>query len=223
MKCLSLSTLLAFALLSPFAVGQRSHGGGWGAGMGNRGPWTGGVTMRPREPGVPGLVDGCRFGGCFGRFGFRNNGYGFWPGYYAPYFADYDGYWTLRDPVPEPPPAEPPASPSVIVVEVPEQKQAPTPVEPPKLIEVTSPTDTQQEAASKPKAIPPTVFILSSGERLQASRYTLTFDSLRLQQGRSVRVVPVSALNLDATVAVNHERGIDLAIPQNRNQITLGF
>jgi hypothetical protein len=38
-----------------------------------------------------------------------------------------------------------------------------------------------------------------------------------------VRIVPLSAINMDATLAANHQRGLDLQIPENRQQITLGF
>ena len=37
------------------------------------------------------------------------------------------------------------------------------------------------------------------------------------------RTIPLSAVNLSETVAANRERGIDLKIPKNKAEITLGF
>ena len=69
----------------------------------------------------------------------------------------------------------------------------------------------------------PAVFILSNGERLESTHYLLTITSLRVQQGEMQRTIPLSAVNLDATVAANHERGIDLKIPKNRSEVMLSF
>jgi hypothetical protein len=76
-------------------------------------------------------------------------------------------------------------------------------------------------AASEP--LPPAIFILKSGQRLEARRYTLTEDSLCLIVDRQQRTVPVSMLDVDATVAADHARGIDMRVPADRNEIFLGF
>jgi len=73
------------------------------------------------------------------------------------------------------------------------------------------------------KPAPPTVFILSNGDRLEAYNYLLTFDSLRVEQSGMQRTIPLTKVNLDATLAANHQRGIDLRIPANKSQIMLGF
>jgi hypothetical protein len=223
MKSTFLSSLLALTLLPPFALAQRTHGGSGGGSTtarGNYGP-SGNATVDHGRPGFRGRPGPCGFGDCFGPYGPWQDGYGYWPGYYAPYFADYDGFWTLQESPPQPPPAA--ATPSVIVMQLPEPKQQPAPVEPPKLVEVPSATDTRTKDISDPAPAPPAIFILSSGERLQATRYTLTYDSLRIPQGRGVRMVPLTALDMDATLAANRQRGVDLQIPENRQQITLGF
>jgi len=75
--------------------------------------------------------------------------------------------------------------------------------------------------ASRP--IPPTVFIFTNGDRLESSHYVVTVDSLRLQQDGKQRTIPLSALNLNSTIAANRERGIDLKIPKNKTEIMLGF
>jgi hypothetical protein len=68
----------------------------------------------------------------------------------------------------------------------------------------------------------PAVFILSSGERLESSHYLVSSDSVQVEQGDTQRTIPLSALNVDATIAANRARGIDLKIPA-RGQIMLGF
>jgi hypothetical protein len=73
------------------------------------------------------------------------------------------------------------------------------------------------------KPTPPAVFILNNGDRLESSHYVLTVDSLRLQQGETQRTIPMSAVNQDATVAANQQRGIALTIPKNKSEIMLSF
>lgn len=73
------------------------------------------------------------------------------------------------------------------------------------------------------KSVPPTVFVLKSGERLEAHRYTIMAGSLRIDAQGTLRIIPLSALDLKATTAADHERGIDLKIPLNQNEVLLGF
>lgn len=77
--------------------------------------------------------------------------------------------------------------------------------------------------AAPPPPLPAAVFILSSGERLESSNYLLTADSVRVQQGGTQRTIPMSKLDVNATLAANHQRGVELKIPANRSQITLSF
>jgi len=79
---------------------------------------------------------------------------------------------------------------------------------------------TTPAVAAKPT--PPAVFILSSGERLESSHYLLSSDSVQVEQGETQRTIPISTLNVDATVAANRARGINLKIP-SKGQIMLGF
>jgi hypothetical protein len=79
----------------------------------------------------------------------------------------------------------------------------------------------KSESASKPT--PPAVFILSNGDRIESSRYLLTANSLRVQQGEAQRTIPLRAVNMDATIAANRERGINLKFPKNTGEITLSF
>jgi hypothetical protein len=68
------------------------------------------------------------------------------------------------------------------------------------------------------------VFILASGERIESRHYLFSVDSLQLEQqdGRP-RSIPLSAINLPATLTANRERGIDLRIPQHKGEITVSF
>lgn len=84
-------------------------------------------------------------------------------------------------------------------------------------------TNAQGKSQPVSSPTPPAVFILSNGDRLESSRYLLTADSLRVQQGQTQRTIPLREVNVNATVAANRERGINLTIPKNRAEITLGF
>jgi hypothetical protein len=73
------------------------------------------------------------------------------------------------------------------------------------------------------KTLPPTIFILINGERLESRRFLLTASDLSLNVNRCYRSIPLQMLNLDATIAANRERGIDLRVPTDRNEISLSF
>jgi hypothetical protein len=73
------------------------------------------------------------------------------------------------------------------------------------------------------QTLPPAVFILTSGQRLEARRYTLTPEILYLTVDRQPRSVPLSLLDIDATIAADRARGIDLRIPADRGEIFVGF
>ena len=69
----------------------------------------------------------------------------------------------------------------------------------------------------------PAVFVLTNGERLEAHRYMLTADHLSVTVDRQQRTFPLTMLDLKGTMAANRERGTDLRIPADRNEISLGF
>src|SRR5579875_1809920 len=60
------------------------------------------------------------------------------------------------------------------------------------------------------KPAPPAVFILANGDRLESNSYVLTVNSVRVKQNDEQRTIPLSAINLKATLAANQERGVDL-------------
>ncbi len=73
------------------------------------------------------------------------------------------------------------------------------------------------------KIVPPTIFILADGERLVTRRFLLSASNLSVSIDRQERTVPIAMLDIDATIAANHERGIDLRIPADRSEISLSF
>jgi hypothetical protein len=81
--------------------------------------------------------------------------------------------------------------------------------------------DTTKSAASKP--LPPAMFVLRNGERFEARRYLLTYDHLRFTIDRQQRIIPLAMLDINTTLAANRERGIDLRIPADRSEISVGF
>ena len=88
------------------------------------------------------------------------------------------------------------------------------------VVQDSKPQSKNQTAA---KPVPPTVFILSNGDRVESSHYILTVDSVKLDQGETQSTIPISAINMNATIAANRKRGIDLKFPRNRAEIMLGF
>jgi hypothetical protein len=203
----TLFALLTIAILVAAPMQAQRAGGafhGGGAPMpGGNGPGFGG------GPGFPNRS----FPRHPGHSRFRNYGSGYAYGYY-PYWDDepFEFY-------PDQEPAVNVASPPVLVFESRDCRQpAPVP-EPPKLIEV--PQTKEADARSKPEL--PTLFIFANGERLEARRYMLTADSLQVETGRQQRTILIGEVDLDATIAANRQRGIDLQIPTDRNHILLGF
>jgi hypothetical protein len=88
----------------------------------------------------------------------------------------------------------------------------------PKITEVPV---TAGSAASAPP--PPALFILANGERIETRQYLVTYDQVQLTVDRQARTIPLSMLDMNATLAADRQRGIDLRIPAGRNEISLGF
>ena len=73
------------------------------------------------------------------------------------------------------------------------------------------------------KSQTPTVFVLSGGRRLEALQYMLTGESLFVTIDRQHRRIPLSAVDIDATVAANRQRGVEVQFPDDRSHIVLQF
>jgi len=97
-------------------------------------------------------------------------------------------------------------------------RAAETPIPKGQLIEIPGGAN-----AATRKELPPTIFILANGERLEARRFVLTADFLSISMGRQHRNVPVDMLDINATISANRDIGIDLRIPDDRNEISVSF
>ena len=152
--------------------------------------------------------------------GHRRNefGYGsFWLPWGAPYWDD-DGYFW-DEPFQQQPANQQPANPSpqVVLVQSREPRSPAPPPEPPKLIEVPLAKD------SPIAPQPPTLFVMKDGERLESRYYLLTAQSLQIEIDRQQRTIPLSTVDLDRTIAANHERGIEVTFPRDRTTMFLSF
>ena len=211
----ALFTLLAASLLIVPVWAQRGGGGHAGGGHVSGGH-TAGVSG---HSGFGGHRGGGRFGsrrfsrdrGAWNNYGY--GGIGDYP-YFLPddWYDGQDGYDGQGGDAPADS-----APPRVVVQRVREEPPA-KPVPPAQVIEIP-------HAASSAvlKALPPTVFILTSGERLESERFVLTANSLSISVQRTPRTIPLDMLDIDATLAANRDRGIDLRIPNDRNEISLRF
>lgn len=204
----ALFTLLVALVLTAPSWAQRGGGGHAGGGHVSGGH-TAGV---PGHSGFGARGTGGRFGSrrfAGDRGGWNNYGYGY--GDY-PYFFPDEGYDVDQD---AEVPADRPSGP--VVVQRVREEHPPKPLPPAQVIDIPS---TGSGAA---KSLPPTVFVLTNGERIESDRYVLTATSLSVNVHRSLRTIPLDMLDVDATVAANRDRGVDLRIPNDRNEISLRF
>jgi hypothetical protein len=109
-------------------------------------------------------------------------------------------------------------SPALMVMQPDTRPTPELPAAGPKVIDLPG---AMSSASVKPQ--PPATFVLRNGERLESRRYLLTHDSLYLTIDRQQRTIPLAMLDINATVAADHERGIDLRIPADRSEISLSF
>jgi hypothetical protein len=158
-----------------------------------------------------------------GRPGFQNqsfSGRGIFPEFHSrrrhfaftylyPYFDPFadDSYLA------EPPPPEP-----VLIQQPVTQVPAPQSAAKPQIIEFPASGN-----LATPKKQVPTVFILTNGERLESRQFLITANNLSVTLDRRQQVIPLDRVDVDATLSANRERGLDLRIPSDRNEITLSF
>lgn len=90
----------------------------------------------------------------------------------------------------------------------------------PKSQVIDIPSTTSSRAA---KSLVPTIFILISGERLESRRFLLSTKNVSITVDGQHRTIPLQMLDVDATMAANRQRGIDLRIPPDHNEIVLSF
>ena len=221
-------TMVLIVLMLAFpCVGQRAGGGMHGSGMSMGGPGPG-FGGRPGFPNRPFFQFGFRHFRNFGGFGGLWWGYPGWGslGWDSPWNCWYwsldpRGNWCGDSPQSSDPYASSAkngyATPIIIQSGAP---AAPTPPpEPPKVIEVS--TTGKENPPSQSGQ--PTLFVMANGDRLEAHRYMLTADYLDIQVGQQRRRVPMSQLNVPQTIAANRERGIEIKVPHDASEVTLGF
>ena len=83
--------------------------------------------------------------------------------------------------------------------------------------------NTPSKPYTPPRPATPAVFVLASGERIETGNYFMTVNSVRVEQDGKQRTIPMKAVNVDATLAANRERGVNLKFPTSKSQITLSF
>jgi hypothetical protein len=130
----------------------------------------------------------------------------------SPYFLPNDESCWWQEPGPEPVGAEP--APEVVYAPL-ERERRPADAE---VIEI--PGAANQKAGKPPL---PAIFVLVNGERVETQRFVLTSSSLLVNIDRREHVIPLEAVDLDATTAANRERGINLRIPADHNEVSLSF
>ena len=175
-------------------------------------------TLQAQRTGVGGR-GGAGFGGHSGfrqgHSGGRNLRSGrFYPFWDDGLFWDDQPYWDDQ------PPQDQQIAPQAMMMQPAQTRHVlqAVPVANPKVIELSGIAN-----AASAKSLPSAIFVLENGERLETRQYLLTHENLYLTIDRHQRTIPLSKLNINATTAVNRERGIDLRIPVDRNEIYLGF
>jgi hypothetical protein len=198
MRCALLKLGLVLLLIAPTMAQMRSTI--------STGPIHGGP---PHPPGVT-------FRQNFGHHSHRGNGFG---NVVYPY-GFYDDFYDepYRDVVEQPAP--------VVVVRDAQPAAAPAPaIQPaavePRMIEI--PEAIAVRSMPIAKAVP-AVFIFSDGRRIEAQNYTITDSLLTIKDARRPAVqIPLDQLNVEATLAENHQQGLDLRLPESRSEILIGF
>ncbi len=99
-----------------------------------------------------------------------------------------------------------------------DNSHAPASVSGPQLINVP-----QAPHAVLAKPIPKTVFVFTDGEQLEADHYILYSNFLHVTAEGQDRSIPISALDVKKTLAINHERGVLLKIPTSGSEVFLAF
>ena len=139
----------------------------------------------------------------------HRNGYGW--GAFPYFFPDYETGW---------PEEVPRTTEEAPLVRVRDESHLPQPA-PPLPAQVIEIPNTAASAQRKP--LPATVFVLTTGERFETQRYLLTANSISLTVQRDQKTIPLQMVDLDATIAANRDRGVNLRIPNDRNEISVRF
>ncbi len=137
--------------------------------------------------------------------------------YPFPYFD----YYPQPEEVQAPPP-------QVVVIREPEAPPAPSaavqPAPNPQVTEVPQAGRNQVHAAARALPKPPTVFLLTDGRQIKAQRYTITDRFVYVTEARrNTLKIPLDDVDVDATLALNRQQGIELRIPTAASEFFLSF
>ena len=80
---------------------------------------------------------------------------------------------------------------------------------------------TQDTALAKP--MPKTIFVFTDGEQMEADHYTMNSNFLQVTEEGQDRSIPISALDVKKTVAINRQRGISIKFPTSGSEVFLAF
>jgi hypothetical protein len=190
--------------------------------------------------------------GRFVRRGRRGNygGYGYLPGYY-PY--DYPDGYEQEAPPPEAPPAQvvvayppqPPAPPAPPVESLLLEYQnglwvrVPTGAQTPAGPLATQPGSAQgssarpnaatgQESGQAPAVLRKTVLVFRDGHREEVDKYVIEGNVIYASvdywsTGSWTKEIPLSELNVPATLKANQERGVRFKLPSGPHEVVIGF
>jgi hypothetical protein len=182
-----------------------------------------------------------------GRRGYYGSGYGYLPTYYPD-----DGYVEEAPPPEQPPapvvvayPPQPPAPPAPPVeslllefqngqwVRVPTGAQTPTgplTTQPGSAQASSGGTNvaTGQASAQAPAVLPRTVLVFRDGHREEVNKYVIEGNVLYASAdywstGAWTRKIPLSELNVPATLKLNQARGVKFRLPSGPNEVVVGF
>ena len=114
----------------------------------------------------------------------------------------------------------------MIVVPAEKDPQPAAPIQPQRAIPPTViefPVSVERSGVQlKPRAS--TVFVFSDGRKIEAKRYTITYTAIEISEPRQpVVTIPLTQLDVDATTAINRQRGIELQIPKSQGELYLTF
>jgi len=139
---------------------------------------------------------------------------------YGPFYPDYGPFW-YEQPYADIPNADIPNGPApAVIIQRPDDSQPWATETRPAMQIIEVPGAANSTAAER---LPPAIFILANGERVESRRFVLTASKLSISVERRERTIPLDVLDLNATITANRERGIDLRIPADRNEISLSF
>ncbi len=139
-----------------------------------------------------------RFGrrGFFSPFGFGAYGYGGYPLYWDTFSSDYSQ-----------PAAQPAPQPIVIYTQPPQERPAPQPAPRAQAAPATQP---------EPIALPPTVLVFRDQHREEVTNYAIAGDTLFAFLSTGRKKIPLSDLDLPATMKVNDDRGVEFRVPSHK-------